>query len=366
MEDLETKLKAMQNELHDLAHRLDIAGKQAQANELREKSAADGFWNTPDQAQALMQQLAALQNEVQEWQGAIRQADELVDLYEMASAENDEAVLQDIAAEAAALDSKLTELRLRTLMSGPYDSRDAIMTIYSGAGGTESQDWASILMRMYLRWAERRGFSADIIEVTDGDEAGIKEATLEIRGENVFGNLRSERGVHRLVRISPFDNAKRRHTSFALVDVVPDIGTEINIEINPDDIRTDVFHASGHGGQNVQKNSTAVRLTHIPTGLVVSCQNERSQLQNRERAMAVLKARLYNLELIKQEEEHAKLRGEHVTAGWGNQIRSYVLQPYRMVKDLRTDWETGNTAAVLDGELDGLIEAYLQYMVGKD
>ncbi len=313
-----------------------------------------------------MQQLAALQNEAQEWQQVIRQADELVDLYTMASAENDSAVLQDIEAESVSLERKLSELRLRTLLSGPHDACNAIMTIYSGAGGTESQDWASILMRMYMRWAERRGFSADIIELAEGDEAGIKEAMLEIKGDYVYGSLRSERGVHRLVRISPFDNARRRHTSFALVDVVPDVGTAITIEINPDDLRMDVFHASGHGGQNVQKNSTAVRITHLPTGIVVTCQNERSQLQNRERAMAVLKSRLYNLELVKQEEEHAKLRGEHISPGWGNQIRSYVLQPYRMVKDLRTDWETGNTAAVLDGDLDGLIESYLQYMVGKD
>jgi peptide chain release factor 2 len=219
---------------------------------------------------------------------------------------------------------------------------------------------------MYLRWAERRGFEAEIIDQMEGDEAGVKNATVEIRGRNVFGYLRSERGVHRLVRISPFDNAHRRHTSFALVEVIPDVADDIEIEINPDDIRVDVFKASGHGGQNVQKNSTAIRLTHLPTGLVVSCQNERSQAQNRERAMAVLKARLYDLEAQKQEEEQAKLRGEHVTAGWGNQIRSYVLHPYRMVKDLRTEWETGNTTAVLDGEIDGLIQAYLEYMVGKN
>lgn len=313
-----------------------------------------------------MQQLTALQSEVQEWQDLIHQSDEMVEMYEMASSEGETSLLQDISAEAEVVARQLAVLRLRTLMSGPHDKRDAIMTIYSGAGGTESQDWASILMRMYLRWAESKGYTADIIELADGEEAGIKEATLEIKGLNAFGNLRSERGVHRLVRISPFDNAHRRHTSFALVDVVPDIANDINIDIDPDDIRTDVFHASGHGGQNVQKNSTAIRLTHIPTNTVVSCQNERSLLQNRERAMAVLKSRLYNLEVIKQEEEHAKLRGEHVTAGWGNQIRSYVLQPYRMVKDLRTDWETGNTNAVLEGEIDGLIEAYLQYMVGRN
>ncbi|MBC7316298.1 MAG: PCRF domain-containing protein, partial [Chloroflexi bacterium] len=204
-----------------------------------------------------------------------------------------------------------------------------------------------------------------IIDQMEGEEAGLKSFTVEIRGRNAYGLLRSERGVHRLVRISPFDNARRRHTSFALVEVIPDIGEEIEIEINPDDLRVDVFHASGHGGQNVQKNATAVRITHLPTGIVVSCQNERSLVQNKERAMAVLRARLYDLELQRQEEERAKLRGEHITAGWGNQIRSYVLHPYRMVKDLRTDYETGNTTAVLDGELDEFIEAYLRWAVGQ-
>ena len=344
----------------------DLASMRAQAAELHERSAAQDLWENPDQAQSLMQELAVLQGEVDAWDQLIRQTDELNELYELASSEQDEAMLADLEPETEAVAAKLAEMRLRTLMSGPHDSADAIMTIYSGAGGTESQDWASILMRMYLRWAERRGFTTEILEETEGDQAGIKEVTFEIRVKNVYGNLRSERGVHRLVRISPFDNAKRRHTSFALVEVIPDVTDEVTVELNMDDVRVDVFHASGHGGQNVQKNSTAVRLTHLPTGIVVSCQNERSQLQNRERAMAVLKARLYSLGLARQEEEQAKLRGEFITPGWGNQIRSYVLQPYRMVKDLRSDYETGNTTAVLDGDLDEIISSYLQYMVGKN
>ena len=223
-----------------------------------------------------------------------------------------------------------------------------------------------MLLRMYLRWAERRGFSSEIIDRTDGDEAGLKSVTVEMKGPSAYGYLRSERGVHRLVRISPFDNTHRRHTSFALVEVIPDIANAVQVEIAPDDIRLDLFRASGHGGQNVQKNATAVRVTHIPTGIVAICQNERSQVQNRERAMTVLRSRLYHLELRRQEEERAKLRGEHVSAEWGNQIRSYVLHPYQMVKDLRTGWETGNTTAVLDGDIDGLIEAYLRHMVGRD
>jgi len=313
-----------------------------------------------------MQEIAALEGEVNTWTTVKGRADELLELLDLAEAEEDADLMGEIAADVAELSAQVASLRWDTMMSGAHDHCDAIVNIYAGAGGTESQDWAEMLMRMYLRWAERRKYNAEIIDQTEGEEAGIKSATLEIRGRNAYGYLRSERGVHRLVRISPFDNAKRRHTSFVLVEVIPDVGDAVEVEINPDDIRMDVFHASGHGGQNVQKNSTAVRITHLPSGLVVSCQNERSQLQNRLRALAVLKSRLYDMELQRQEEERAKLRGEHVSAGWGNQIRSYVLQPYRMVKDLRTEWETGNTTAVLDGEIDGLIEAYLRYMVGKN
>ncbi len=312
-----------------------------------------------------MRDLSSLESDVSEWRNMHTRAEALQELAALAEEESEDEMLGEIATETRELEGILAKARLGLMMAGAHDRANAILSVYSGAGGTESQDWAEMLMRMYLRWAERRGFASNIIEQTEGDEAGLKSATLEIRGQYAYGLLRSERGVHRLVRISPFDNAHRRHTSFALVEVIPDIADEIEIEIRPDDIRMDVFRASGHGGQNVQKNSTAIRLTHIPTGLVVSCQNERSQVQNRERAMAVLKARLYDLEVQKQEEETAKLRGEHVSAGWGNQIRSYVLHPYRMVKDLRTEWETGNTTAILDGDLDDVIEAYLHHMVGK-
>jgi len=314
----------------------------------------------------VLQQLSALEDRVQVWRSLDESLDEAIELYELADAEGDEAMIEEVARELADMEGQLADLRLKTLLSDPHDARDAILSIYAGAGGTESQDWAEMLLRMYLRWAERRGYTCEVIDQTEGDEAGLKSVTVEISGPDAYGYLRSERGVHRLVRLSPFDNAHRRHTSFALVEVIPDIGGEdLEIEINPDDVRMDVFRASGHGGQNVQKNSTAIRLTHEPTGIVVTCQNERSQAQNRERALAVLKSRLYDLEMQRQAEERAKLKGEHISAGWGNQIRSYVLHPYRMVKDLRTGWETGNTTAVLDGELDGLIEAYLEYMVGK-
>ena len=312
-----------------------------------------------------MQELSALESIVNAWDSMRAQATELCELLDLAQGEEETTLIEEITTETAALAHKLDRMRLDVLMSGKHDARDAILSIYAGAGGTESQDWAEMLLRMYLRWAERRGFSTAIIDRMEGDEAGLKSVTLEIKGQNAYGSLRSERGVHRLVRISPFDNAHRRHTSFALVEVIPDVSSTINIEINPDEFRVDIFRASGHGGQNVQKNSTAVRLTHLPTGLAVSCQNERSQAQNRERAWAVMKSRLYDIEAHRQNEEQAKLKGEHISAGWGNQIRSYVLHPYRMVKDLRTGWETGNTSAVLDGDLDGLIAAYLQYMVGK-
>jgi len=311
-----------------------------------------------------MQELSEVQATLDAWRTLDMRLAELQELAALA-AEEDSAYQEEIARETEELETLLAAKRSEVMMSGRHDRANAIVSIYAGAGGTESQDWAEMLLRMYLRWAERHGYAAEVIEETEGEEAGIKSATIEITGKNAYGYLRSERGVHRLVRISPFDNAHRRHTSFALVEVIPDVANEVTVEINPDDLRFDFFRASGHGGQNVQKNSTAVRITHVPTGIVVTCQNERSQGQNRERAMAVLKARLYDLEQRKQEEELARLRGEHVTAGWGNQIRSYVLQPYRMVKDLRTGWETGNTTAVLDGDLDGLIEAYLKHMVGR-
>ena len=313
-----------------------------------------------------MQQLSSLRAEVDVWHEMTAKADDLTELLDLAEMAGEESMIAEIGDEVRGLERSLAAKRFELLLSGEHSHRDAILSNYAGAGGTESQDWAEMLLRMYLRWAERRGYAAEIIEQMEGDEAGLKSVTIEIRGRNAYGYLRSERGVHRLVRISPFDNAHRRHTSFALVEVIPDIGDEVEVEINPEDVRMDMFRASGHGGQNVQKNSTAVRLTHEPTGIVVICQNERSQVQNRERAMAVLRSRLYDLELQKQEEERAKLKGQHVSAGWGNQIRSYVLHPYRMVKDLRTEWETGNTTAVLDGDLDDLIEAYLHSRVGEN
>lgn len=343
----------------------DIAGAEKEIADLEKRIATDGFWDDVEQAQQVMQQLTRLKEKVDEWQGLSRRIRELRDLFELAQQEDDWKIGEEIAAEANQLAEELDQRELRLALGGPYDAKDAILSVHAGAGGTESQDWAAMLLRMYLRWAEEHGYETDLLDSMPGEEAGIKSATVSIKGPYAYGYLKSERGVHRLVRLSPFDAAHRRHTSFALVEVIPDVEDEIQLEINPDDLRIDVFRSSGAGGQHMQKNATAVRITHIPTGIVATCQNERSQMQNKQMAMKVLRARLFALEQAKKEEERAKLKGKHVSAGWGNQIRSYVLHPYHMVKDLRTGYETGNTDAVLDGGLDPFIKAYLESTVGE-
>jgi len=306
----------------------------------------------------LMKKLAEVREELEIWKDLEKR---IQDALELASLE-DESLRSDLAEEVDEIEKTLASRELNLFLSGKYDRGNALLAIHAGAGGTEAQDWASMLERMYLRWAERRGFSTEILDMTEGEEAGIKSVTIAINGKYAYGYLRSEKGVHRLVRLSPFDAAHRRHTSFVLVEVLPEVSGEDENEIliNPEDLKIDIYRSSGAGGQNVQKNSTAVRLTHIPTGIVVSCQNERSQLQNRENAMRVLKARLLEIKQAEQEKELAALRGEYTKAEWGSQIRSYVLHPYQMVKDHRTDFETGNTQAVLDGEIDGFIESYLR------
>lgn len=313
-----------------------------------------------------MQQLAALRSSTEAWRGLERSAGELGDLIELAIAEGDESLAGSIESDLSELETQLHSREFELQLSGEHDGRNAIIAIHAGAGGTESQDWAEMLLRMYLRWGERRGFAVELLDTTEGEEAGIKSATAELRGPHAYGYLRSERGVHRLVRLSPFDAAHARHTSFAKVEVMPEVESTAEVEIVPEDIRIDVFRSSGAGGQNVQKNSTAVRILHIPTGIIVTCQNERSQGRNKETAMKVLKSRLLEIELQKEEQEKAKLKGEHVDMAFGNQIRSYVLHPYKMVKDHRTGFETSDTGTVLDGDLDPLIEAYLQSQVGEE
>lgn len=304
-----------------------------------------------------MKSVTALQEETDSWNDFWKELQDWIELAEI----GDESILGELEAETDALEKDLEKRAFRAMLSGKYDSEDALLAIHAGAGGTDSQDWAAMLQRMYLRWAERRGYQVDVLDLTVGEEAGIKSTTLSISGSYVFGYLRSEKGTHRLVRLSPFDSAHRRHTSFALVEVLPQIGDEnLDVEINARDLRVDVYKSSGAGGQSVQKNSTAVRLTHLPTGIVVTCQNERSQLQNRENALRVLRARLLELKEAEQKEELDGLRGEYTKAEWGSQIRSYVLHPYQLVKDHRTEHEMGNTQAVLDGDLDGFMEAYLK------
>ena len=306
-----------------------------------------------------MRQVSRLTEVVTTWRELEKKVADLAALTDMSLAEEDRSLEEDIIREIESIECSLEELDFQLQLSGPYDSRGAMLTIHAGAGGTESQDWAQMLLRMYLRWAEQHSYETDILDTSPGEEAGLKSVLVEIRGDYAYGYLKSERGVHRLVRISPFDASHSRHTSFALVEVMPSVESEVDITIDPDDLKMETFRSSGPGGQHMQKTSSAVRLTHLPTGTVVTCQNERSQLRNRETALRVLRSRLLEQELEKKAEEQAKLKGEHVTAEWGNQIRSYVLQPYKMVKDHRTGYETSDTSAVLDGKLDDLLKAYL-------
>jgi peptide chain release factor 2 len=344
----------------------DVAGKEKEIERLEKESAAPDFWNEQDRAQAHMRRLSSLQDEVSTWRNLSTRVTDALELLDLAELEDDQSVDGELSAEVQAIEGTLERLEFQLRLSGKHDRDDALLSIHAGAGGTESQDWAEMLLRMYLRWAEASGYRTEIFDSTPGEEAGIKSVTALIQGAWAYGYLKTERGVHRLVRLSPFDAAHRRHTSFALVEVMPDIEDDIEINVNPDDLRIDVYKSSGAGGQHVQKNATAIRITHEPTGLVVTCQNERSQTQNREMAMRILRGRLYELERQKHEEEQARLKGEHVEAGWGNQIRSYVLHPYKMVKDHRTGYEMGNAEAVLDGLLDDFIEASLTQAVGHE
>jgi len=344
----------------------DIAGKEKRLLELEAKTSDPGFWSDQQSAQSVMRQIGSLKDTITQWRDIERSAAGVAEVISIALTENDQSLKADVHAEIDRIKARFDDIEVQLMLDGPYDSRDAILAIHAGAGGTESQDWAQMLMRMFLRWAERHRLQSDVLDVSAGDEAGIKSATIEIRGNFSYGNLKSEHGVHRLVRLSPFDADHARHTSFALVEVMPEAEARSDLQINPEDIRVDTFRSSGPGGQHMQKTSSAVRITHLPTGLVVSCQSERSQHQNKESALRVLYARLLEIEIEKREAEKAKIKGKRIDAGWGNQIRSYVLHPYKMVKDHRTEYETSNTAAVLDGDIDEFINAYLRSKVGED
>ncbi|MCY3779814.1 MAG: peptide chain release factor 2 [Chloroflexi bacterium] len=359
MENIRSQLNEFKRQIDELMTRIDIAAKARLIGDLETAASAPDFWDQPDAAQRTMQQLARLKALVDKWGTLADRIADAIELAEIADADME----AELAAEAETLSQLVETMSLQAMLSGDYDSEDAIFAIHAGAGGVDAQDWAEILERMYLRWMEQSGYKAEILDRSNGDEAGIKSVTISVKGDFAFGYLQSEEGVHRLVRLSPFDSANRRHTSFAKVELWPDIQSDIEIEVEDKDIRIDTYRASGAGGQHVQKNDTAVRITHLPTSLVVQCQNQRSQAQNRDRAMQILRARLFEMERAKQEAEMAELKGENVDAGWGNQIRSYVLHPYQMVKDHRTSVEVGNTAAVLDGRLGDFIEAFLRQKV---
>ena len=326
---------------------------------------APGFWDNPEYSNKKMKELKNLKDTVEQIENLFTQYDDIETLIEMGNEENDESMAEEIRSELDSFTEELETLRISTLLTGEYDKNGAILKLNAGAGGTESCDWCSMLYRMYTRWAERKGFTVEVLDFLDGDEAGIKSVTFQVNGENAYGYLKSEKGVHRLVRISPFNAAGKRQTSFVSCDVMPDIEDNIDIEIADDDIRIDTYRSSGAGGQHINKTSSAIRITHLPTGIVVQCQNERSQHMNKDKAMQMLKAKLY---LLKQEENAKKaadIRGDVTEIGWGNQIRSYVLQPYTMVKDHRTNEETGNADSVLDGKIDIFINAYLKYVAQK-
>ncbi len=341
----------------------DIAGKEDNFRALDAESQQANFWDDQQSAQKKMQEVSILRDTVEVWNALQRRVQDAYELH--ALVEDDPSLLTELSQEATAIEAELEARETALALSGEHDADAAIFSIHAGAGGTEAQDWTQILLRMYLRWAERRKFKTSITDMTEGEEAGIKSVTVQVDGPFAYGYLRAERGTHRLVRLSPFDSNNRRHTSFAKVEVMPVIDEDIEIEINPNDIEIEVFLSSGAGGQNVQKNQTAVRIRHLPSGLVVTSQNERSQGQNREMALKVLRGRLYEIEQEKLLIEKARLKGQNVDANFGSQIRSYVLHPYQMVKDLRTDAETGNTTAVLDGEIDMFIDAWLKQQVGE-
>ena len=339
----------------------DIAIKSERIATLEREAAMPGFWGKADYAQKVMRDITQLRDEVTVWENLSKRLHDALELAEL----GDEELAEELENEVVGLQTAVHQLEFQTLFAGPYDKENAILAIHAGAGGTEAQDWAQMLERMFIRWAESSGLKVDIIDESAGDEAGIKSVMMSLEGAYAYGRFQSERGVHRLVRISPYDASSRRHTSFAKVELWPDVASDIEIEVDEKDLRIDRFRASGAGGQHVQKNETAVRITHLPTGIVVSCQNQRSLTQNMQVAMNILKAQLFDREQRKQEEELAELKGEDVDAGWGSQIRSYVLHPYKMVKDHRTNYEVGNTQAVLDGRLDDFMEAYLRHKVGE-
>ena len=358
-EQLKLRLTALEPDIKELRGAIGYDGLMREIEELEAKAAADGFWDDLENSQAVLQKTGKLKNKVETYDRITGSYDDLIVLIDMGDEEGDLSLVDEISASIETLEGDVAGLKLQTLLIGEYDINNAILTFHAGAGGTEAMDWVSMLVRIYTRWGERHGFAVKVLDFLDGDEAGLKSATVLIEGENAYGYLRSESGVHRLVRVSPFDASGRRHTSFASIEVMPEISDDIEIEIREEDIKMDVFRSSGAGGQHINKTSSAVRLTHIPTGIVVACQNERSQFQNREQAMKMLKSKLLEIKEREHLEKIEDIKGVQKEIAWGSQIRSYVFMPYTMAKDHRTGFETGNINAVMDGELDGFINEYL-------
>jgi peptide chain release factor 2 len=362
LDNIKTELVTYEEPLKEIRASLSLEDKANRVEELERRMEEPGFWDDAENSQKLTKELSDLKDTIALVNGLDRQYEDILTLLEMGYEENDPEMVPEIQGEFDDFKEKLENLRISTLLSGEYDKNNAILRLNAGAGGTESCDWASMLYRMYSRWAEKRGFAVEVLDFLDGDEAGIKSVTFQVNGENAYGYLKSEKGVHRLVRISPFNAQGKRQTSFVSLDVMPEINEDLDVEINDDDLRIDTYRSSGAGGQHINKTSSAIRITHIPTGIVVQCQNERSQFQNKDKAMQMLKAKLY---MLKQEENAEKLsdiRGDVKEIGWGNQIRSYVMQPYTLVKDHRTNEEVAQVDKVMDGYIDPFINAYLRWI----
>ena len=360
LEQFAGRLTDAEKKLSEIKEGLHTGQMQEELTELHEEMNAEGFWDDLERSTHVNRRIAALEGKLKELDDLAKQCADIRTLMELAEEENDKDLTGEIGSEFESLDQKLSALELETLMRGDYDHCDAVLSLHAGAGGTEAQDWTEMLYRMYTRYCERRGFTVTLLDYLDGDEAGVKSATFQVSGENVYGYLRGEKGVHRLVRISPFDSNARRHTSFASLDVAPMLEDEGQLEINMEEVRVDTYRSTGAGGQHINKTDSAVRMTHMPTGIVVSCQNERSQVQNREMCLKMLRAKLLELREREREQQMADIKGEMKKIEWGSQIRSYVFQPYTMVKDHRTGYETGNISDVMDGNLDGFITAYLK------
>lgn len=360
-DELRLKLENLRPDLEDLENALGISQIKREVAELEQRAAAPGFWDNMENAQKVTQRTAQLKDKMEGYEKLVARHEDTLALIELANEEEDETLLEECEQGVAEVEEGIEAQRLATLLTGEYDAKNAIVTFHAGAGGTEAQDWAEMLYRMYTHWAETRGFNYRILDYLDGDEAGIKSASIMVEGDNAYGYLKSESGVHRLVRVSPFDASGRRHTSFSAVEVMPEIDDSVEVDIRPEDIKMDVYRSSGAGGQKVNKTSSAVRLTHIPTGIVVACQTERSQYQNRDTAMCMLRSKLVEIKEREHLDKIEDIKGAQAQIAWGSQIRSYVFMPYTMVKDHRTGFETGNISAVMDGGLDGFINAYLKH-----